>query len=85
MIWYNFRNECDDCDADFMYEEDQTLKHFACKKGRITAEVLTSWYTSRVHQIESRSCMVGHAVTLIKLARERSIVVSPEVTYIVNK
>lgn len=85
MIWYNFRNESDDCDDDFIYEEDQTLKYFACKKESVTTEVLTSWYTGRVHQIESRSCMVDHAVTLIKLARERSVVVSPEVTYICSE
>lgn len=85
MIWYNFRNESDDCDADFIYEEDQTLKCFAWKKESNTAEVLTSWYTGRVHQIESRSCMVDHAVTLIKLARERSVMVSPEVAYICSE
>jgi hypothetical protein len=84
-ILYNSRNESNDCDADFIYEEDQTLKCFACKKERITAEVLTSWYTSRVHQIENRSCMVDHALTLIKLARERNIMVSPEVSYIYSE
>jgi hypothetical protein len=85
MIGCNFRNESDDCDADFIYEEDQTLKYFACKKERITAKVLTSWYIGRVHQIENRSCVVDHAVTLIKLARERSIMVSPEVSYIYSE
>jgi hypothetical protein len=78
VIWYNFRNKSDGCDADFIYEEDETLKYFASEKEMITAEVLTSWYTSRVHQIENRSCMVDHALTLIKLAKERNIMVSPE-------
>jgi hypothetical protein len=82
IIWYNFRNESDNCDADFIYEEDQTLKYFAFKKEMITNEILTSWYSDRVHQIESRSCMVEHAVTLTKLARGRNIVVSPEVSYV---
>jgi hypothetical protein len=82
MILYNFRNESDDCDADFIYEEDQSLKCFACKKEMITDEILTSWYTDRVHQIEDRSCMVEHAVTLTKLARERNIAVSPEVSHV---
>jgi hypothetical protein len=80
VIWYDCRNESDNCDADFIYEEDQTLKYFACEKEMITDEVLTSWYTGRVHQIENRSCMVDHAVTLIKLARERNVMVSSEVS-----
>jgi hypothetical protein len=82
MILYNFRNESDDCDADFIYEEDQTLKCFARKKEMITDEILTSWYTDRVRQIENRSCMVEHAVTLTKLARERNIVVSSELSHV---
>ncbi|XP_069692436.1 NBAS subunit of NRZ tethering complex-like isoform X2 [Periplaneta americana] len=55
--------------AEFVYANDETLKQF----GNITAEVLTSWYRCRVHQIESRSCLVDHALTLVKLGRERNI------------
>lgn len=86
MIVYGFRNESDDCDADFIYEEDQTLKYFACSKEAVTAKLLTSWYTGRAYQIENRSCMVDHAVTLVKLAKERNIIVSPEMSvFTVNK
>ncbi|KDR17610.1 Neuroblastoma-amplified sequence, partial [Zootermopsis nevadensis] len=69
----NFQNEPDDCDASMIYEEDQDLKYFACSEKEITAEILTVWYITRVHQIESRSCIIDHALTLIKLARERHI------------
>jgi hypothetical protein len=80
VILYDFRNESDDCDASFVYEEDQDLKYFACNEKVIMTEVLTSWYTTRVHQIENRSCIIDHALTLIKLARERHIVVSPQMS-----
>jgi hypothetical protein len=77
---YGFRTESDDSDADFIYEEDLTLKYFACGKEAVTAQLLTSWYTGRVYQIENRSCMVDHAVTLVKLANERNVRVSPEMS-----
>jgi hypothetical protein len=80
LIFSDFRNESDDCDASFIYEEDQDLKFFACSNKVITAEILTSWYTARVHQIENRSCIIDHALTLIKLARERNIMVSPKMS-----
>jgi len=83
---YGFRNESDDCDAGFIYEEDQTLKYFACSKEAVTAKLLTSWFTGRAYQIENRSCMVDHAVTLVKLAKERGVIVSPEMSvFAVNK
>ena len=86
MIVYGFRNESDDCDADFIYEEDQTLKYFACSKEAVTAKLLTSWYTGRAYQIENRSCMVDHAVTLVRLAKETNVIVSPEMSvFTVNK
>jgi hypothetical protein len=78
VILYDFRNESDDCDAGFIYEEDEDLKRFACSEKVVTSEVLTLWYTTRVHEIENRSCIIDHALTLIKLARERHIMVSPE-------
>jgi hypothetical protein len=82
----DFRSESHDDDAGLMYEEDQALKYFACDKEVITAEVLTSWYANRVRQIEKQSCMVDHALTLITLARERNITVSPEMSlFTVNK
>jgi hypothetical protein len=79
MIVYDFRNEYDDCDSGFIYEEDQTLKYFACSREAITAKLLTSWYTGRAYQIENRSCMVDYAVTLVELAKERNVIVSPEI------
>lgn len=82
---YGFRNESDDCDAGFIYEEDQTL-YFACCKEAVTAKLLTSWFTGKAYQIENRSCMVDHAVTLVKLAKERNVIVSPEMSvFTVNK
>lgn len=83
---YGFRNESDDRDAGFIYEEDQTLKYFTCSKEAVTAKLLTSWFTGRSYQIENRSCMVEHAVTLVKLAKERNVIVSPEMfVFTVNK
>ena len=83
---YGFRNESADCDPGFIYEEDQTLKYFDCSKEAVTAKLLTSWFTGRAYQIENRSCMVDHAVTLVKLAKERNVIVSPEMSeFTVNK
>jgi hypothetical protein len=61
-----FRNESDDCDPGFIYEEDQTL-YFACCKEAVTAKLLTSWFTGKAYQIENRSSMVDHAVTWLTM------------------
>ena len=83
---YGFRNESDDCDAGFIYEEDQTLKYVACSKEAVTAKLLSSWFTGRAYQIENHSCMVDRAVTLVKLAKERNVIVSPKMSvFTVNK
>ena len=83
---YGFTNESAHCDAGFICEEDQTLKYFVCSKEAFTAKLLTSWFTGGTYQIENRSCMVGHAVTLVKLAKERNVIVSPEISeFTVNK
>ncbi|KAJ9580564.1 hypothetical protein L9F63_024257, partial [Diploptera punctata] len=76
---FNFQEEMElddkdrDADSEFIYQEDETLRQFVCKDGVLNVDILTSWFVNRVNKIENQSCMVDHALTLIKLARERNV------------
>ncbi|XP_068083289.1 NBAS subunit of NRZ tethering complex [Anabrus simplex] len=63
----------EDNGEEFLYESDSDLRQFCCPILSITSELLSEWYKNRVYQIESRSCMVDHALTLVKLAQARNI------------
>lgn len=39
----------------------------------LTPELLQKWYESRAYQIERNSCMVDHALQLIKIAKSHNI------------
>nr|CAD7430441.1 unnamed protein product [Timema monikensis] len=60
-----------DVDLGTLYEDDPALNQFVMEN--LTREAVSSWYSARVSQVESRSCLVDHALALVKLAQERNI------------
>ncbi|XP_046403983.1 neuroblastoma-amplified sequence-like [Ischnura elegans] len=54
-----------------LLEEDKGLLKFV--SSPLTPEGLAAWYSERACQIETRSKMVDHAITLVKLGRERNV------------
>ncbi|CAG2069279.1 unnamed protein product, partial [Timema podura] len=64
-------NDNVDVDLGAIYEDDPSLNQFVMEN--LTREAVSSWYSARVSQVESRSCLVDHALALVKLAQERNI------------
>ncbi|XP_047117537.1 NBAS subunit of NRZ tethering complex-like isoform X2 [Schistocerca piceifrons] len=58
----------------FLYEEEPDLKQFQCPIENLEPELITKWYRFQVHQLESRSGIVDHALNLLNLGKERNVV-----------
>lgn len=57
-----------------MYEEDCSLARFA--SNDLNKELVENWYQARAIQLEDRSKLVDHALSLITLGLARGVMVS---------
>ena len=56
-----------------LYDRDPTLLSYRMPMSKLTCDVVSQWYQDRVRTIERCSRLVDHALTLLRLGRERNI------------
>ncbi|GLH06021.1 Neuroblastoma-amplified sequence [Gryllus bimaculatus] len=69
-VWDVYSND----DDKILLEPESELGQFSCDNESLSQELLSEWYKWRAHCIEKRSCMVDHALSLVKLAQARNII-----------